>query len=169
MFAIWQIIFLTYHTHRKQEWGSKGHWTYHLPEGRISCIYSIPNRCLSYLFLKPSNVEVFQAPHAVFSSPCKFLMILGILSSSITTSHIPLLNSTCLSAPSKAVHSSGSICLQFFMRVSSQDVWVPLPSCVSLLTNIPHPPISLSPSVWHPFAPKIISSSFHFHSQEFSP
>lgn len=108
-------------------------------------------------------------PSSSFSSPCKFLMILGILSSSITTSHIPLLNSTCLSAPSKAVHSSGSICLQFFMRVSSQDVWVPLPSCVSLLTNIPHPPISLSPSVWHPFAPKIISSSFHFHSQEFSP
>lgn len=116
------------HPHRKWEGSSKGHRAYRLPQGRISHIYNIPNRCLSNLFLKPSNVEIFQAPHAVLNSPCKFLMILGVLSSSITTSHIPPLNSTCLSAPSKALHSSDSICPWFFMRVSSQGVWVPLPS-----------------------------------------
>lgn len=115
------------HPHRNREGSSKGHRAHRLPQGRISYIYNIPNRCLSGLFLKPSNVEIFQAPHAALNSPCKFLMILGILSSSITTSHIPPLNSTCLSACSKALHSSGSICPWFFMRVSSQGVWVLCP------------------------------------------
>lgn len=112
-------------------------------------------------------MEVFQAPHTVLNSPCKFLMILGILSSSITTSHIPLLNSTCLSAPSKAVHSSGSICLWFFMRVSSQGAWVPFPpvlisylSCVSLLTCIPTHPSPYLHLSGVPLPPKLLHRAF---------
>lgn len=94
-------------------------------------------------------------------------MILGILSSSITTSHIPLLNSTCLSAPSKAVHSSGSICLWFFMRVSSQGAWVPFPpvlisylSCVSLLTCIPTHPSPYLHLSGVPLPPKLLHRAF---------
>lgn len=143
-------------------------------QGRISHIYSIPNRCLSNLSLKPSNTGDFPSSSCsaqyslqilndplcpqLFSynlshSPIKFnLLICSFKGSAQLWLHLSLVLYECVFAG----------CLGAFALLLISYL-----GCISLLTYILHPPISLSPSVWHPFAQKLLHQAFIFTFRNF--
>lgn len=138
-------------------------------QGRISHIYNIPNRCLSNLSLKPSNtgdfpsslctaqcsLQILNDPlcpelfsYNLSHSPIKFnLLICSFKGSAQLWLHLSLVLYECVFAG----------CLGAFALLLISYL-----SCISLLTYILHPPISLSPSVWRPFAQKLLHQAFIF-------
>lgn len=158
------------HPPRIGEGSSKGHRAYCWPQGRISHVYNIPNRCLSNLFLKPANVENFQALQ--FS-----LQILNDLQCpelfNYNLSHSPI-KFNLLICPFKGsaqlrLHLSLALYESVFTGWlgASAPLLISSLSRTSLFTYSLHPPISLSPSVWHPQPQKSLHQAFIFTFRNF--
>lgn len=145
-------------------------------QGRISLIYSIPNRCLSNLSLKPSKPGDFPSSSCsaqyslqnlndplcpqLFSynlshSPIKFnLLICSFKGSAQPGLHLSLVLYECVFAG----------CLGAFALLLISSL-----GCISLLTYILLPPISQISICLASLCPKIASSGFHFRFQELFP
>lgn len=160
------------HPPRIGEGSSKGHRAYRLPQGRISHVYNIPNRCLSNLFLKPANVEIFQAPQ--FS-----LQILNDLQcpelSNYNLSHSPIKFNLLICPFKGSAQLRLHLSLLLYESVftgwpgASALLLISFLSRTSLFTYRLHPPISPSPSVWCPQPQKPLHQAFIFTFRNFPP